>query len=98
VDDFFLEEGVLDNLVYEEVIVSNIDQDLFVVDKHFGDELFVGREHPEIRRSECQESKVCYEHTNDGDEKKFSMFCLDPFGEIPFYDDDYDPCKCYGGV
>jgi hypothetical protein len=59
VDDFFLEAGILDNLVYEEVTVSNIDQVLFVVDKHFGDECFASREHPEKRCSECQESKVC---------------------------------------
>jgi hypothetical protein len=98
VDDFVLEAGILDNLVSEEVTVSNIDQELFVVDKHFGDECFAGREHPETRRSECQESKVCYEHTSDGDEQNFSMFCLEPFGAILVYDDDFDPCKCYGGV
>jgi predicted esterase YcpF (UPF0227 family) len=93
VDDFVLEASILDNLVSEEVTVSNIDQELFVVDKHFGDECFDGREHLETRRSECQESKVCYEHTSDGDEHNFSMFCLEPFGAIPIYDDDSNPCK-----
>jgi hypothetical protein len=97
-DDFFLEAGILDSLVSEEVIVSNIDQELFVVDKHFGDECFASREHPETRCYECQGSKVCYEHTSYGDEQKKFMFCLEPFGAIPVYDDDFDPCNFYGGV
>ena len=73
VDDLVLEAGIFDSLASEGVIISNIDQEQLVVDKHFGSEYFVVRGHPKTRHSECQESKVCYGkpifdgNTSDGD-------------------------------
>jgi hypothetical protein len=61
VDDFVLETNIFDSLVFDEVIVSNIEQEHLVVDKHFDDEHFVDREHLETKHFECQESKVFYE-------------------------------------
>jgi hypothetical protein len=105
VDDLVLKEYIFDNLSSGEVIVSNIYQEQLVVDKHFDNEYFVLREHPETRHFECHESKVCYGqpifdgNTSDGNEHNSSMICLEPLSIIPVYDDyDPDPCKCYGGV
>jgi hypothetical protein len=57
VDDFVLEANIFDNLASDEVIVSNIEQEQFVVDKQFDDEHFVDREHLETKHSEMSRVK-----------------------------------------